>query len=204
MLPAPTVELVKAECDAFDRESFLDEDALGQLRASFPRNTDTAHVLLKVVVLNKLYSTRIKDIDVRPLAIHIAGLGIDPFIAQGSPHAVDLITNCPKMRRYYCFATKFCSWHNPTAYPIYDGNVDKCLWLYMKQDRFEKFHHEDLISYDKFLAVVTAFRSFYSLPPLITFKQLDKFLWRLGEKSLKEASWHFLRVDNPNGFGVVL
>lgn len=192
MLPAPTVELVKAECDAFDRECSLEEDALRQLRANFPRNTDTPHVLLKVVVLNKLYNAQIRDIDVRPLAIHIAGLGIDPLIAQGSPDAVELITNCPKMRKYYSFATKFCSWHNPAAYPIYDGNVDECLWLYMKQYRFTKFCRQDLRSYDKFLAVVTAFRNFlYSLDPSLdplTFRQLDKFLWHLGEKSLKEAN----------------
>ncbi|HEX7422960.1 MAG TPA: hypothetical protein VF311_03600, partial [Terriglobales bacterium] len=59
-----------------------------------------------------------------PIARHIAGLCIDPIIAQGASRAVGLITNCDGLRKYFSFATKFCSWHNPAAYPIYDGNVE--------------------------------------------------------------------------------
>ena len=183
MLPRPTVERIKAECHEFDQEYRLVEEALDQLRTQFPRNTDIPHVLLKVLVLNKLYSTRINDIDVEPLAHHIAGLGVDPLLAKGSPHAVDLIADCPGLRRYFSFATKFCSWHNPSAYPIYDRNVDECLWSYKKQDRFAKFHRQDLGYYEKVVETVTAFSSFYVLNSL-TFKQLDKFLWRLGDQIL--------------------
>jgi hypothetical protein len=61
LLPTPTLELVKAECAAFDQECQLTEEALENLRVQFPRNTDISHVLLKVLVLNKLYSTRIND-----------------------------------------------------------------------------------------------------------------------------------------------
>jgi hypothetical protein len=118
VLPVPTVELAKAECDEFDRENFLAETALGELLAQFPRNTDTSHVLLKVLVLNKLYSTRIRDIDVDPLARHIGSLGVDRRLSEGSVQAVDLIADCPTLKRYYSFATKFCSWHNPDAYPF--------------------------------------------------------------------------------------
>ena len=154
------------------------------LRAKFPQNTETSHVLLKVLVLNKLYTTRIRDIEVEPLACHIAGLGIDPLLDHGSLHAVDLITNCPDLRKCYSFATKFCSWHNPMAYPIYDGNVDECLWSYKKQDTFATFHRQDLVCYEKLVATISAFSKHYGLSSL-TFKQLDKFLWRLGDQILK-------------------
>ena len=184
MLPAPTVEIVKAECDAFDDENKLTEESLRQLRAQFPKNTDVPHVLLKVLVLNKLYSTRVNDVDVEPLARHIARLGIDSIITQGSLNAVDLITACPNVRRYYSFATKYCSWHNPTAYPIYDRYVDECLWSYKKQDHFATFHRQDLWYYGKLVEMVIAFRSHYGLDSL-TFKQLDKFLWRSGERILR-------------------
>jgi hypothetical protein len=127
---------------------------------------------------------RPEEIDVEPLASHIAGLGIDPILAEGSPHAVDLITNCPNLRKYFSFATKFCSWHNPTAYPIYDGNVDECLWSYKKQDQFAKFYRQDLVCYEKLLGTVTAFRNGYGLNSL-TFKRLDKFLWRSGGRILR-------------------
>ncbi len=179
-LPTPTVGLVHAECVEFDHENRLTEDALRQLWEHFPQNIEPHHVLLKVLVLNKLYSTRIRDIEVERMAGHIADLHLDPLLAHGSPGAVDLITNCGKLRKHFSFATKFCSWHNPTVYPIYDSRVDECLWSYKKQAQFANFYRKDFKSYEKFLAVVTAFRNFYGHESL-TFRQLDKFLWRMGE-----------------------
>jgi hypothetical protein len=185
VLPRPTVELVEAECKAFDLENWLAEEALGQLRAQFPLNTDIRHVLLKVLVLNKLYGTMIRDIEVETVAKHIVGLGIDPLLAQGSLQAVTLITDCPNVRQYLSFASKFCSWHNPTAYPIYDGNVRECLSLYQKQDSFAQFRNkEDLYYYQKLFDAVLAFSSHYGLNSL-TFKQLDKFMYRVGGQILK-------------------
>jgi hypothetical protein len=83
MLATPTVELVKAKGDEFDSDpsTQLGEAALGQLRAQFPRNTETPHVLLKVLALNRLYRAGVLDIDVEILARHIAGLGI---VASGA------------------------------------------------------------------------------------------------------------------------
>jgi hypothetical protein len=185
VLPRPTVLLVEAECKAFDLENWLAEEALGQLRAQFPLNTDIRHVLLKVLVLNKLYGTMIPDIEVETVAKHIVGLGIDPLLAQGSLQAVTLITDCPNVRQYLSFASKFCSWHNPTAYPIYDGNVRECLSSYQKQDSFAQFRNkEDLYYYQKLFDAVLAFSSHYGLNSL-TFKQLDKFMYRVGGQILK-------------------
>ena len=185
MLPRPTVELVEAECKAFDLENWLAEEALGQLRAQFPLNTDIRHALLKVLVLNKLYGTMIRDIEVETVAKHIVGLGIDPLLAQGSLQAVTLITDCPNVRQYLSFASKFCSWHNPIAYPIYDGNVRECLSSYQKQDPFAQFRNkEDLYYYQKLFDAVLAFSSHYGLNSL-TFKQLDKFMYRVGGQILK-------------------
>lgn len=189
-LPVPTVELVKAECSAFDEENRLAEDALGLLRAQFPRNTDIRHVLLKVLVLNKLYAARVRDIDVEPVATHIVGLAadkhLDQLLDQGSLDAVFLITACPNLREYLAFASKFCSWHNPEAYPIYDGNVRECLWSYGEQDRFAKFRKNDLWYYRRLVDIVKAFRNYYELTSL-SLKQLDKFLWRSGDRILRDC-----------------
>jgi hypothetical protein len=97
----------------------LDEEALRELWERFPKNSRVAHVLLKVVVLNELYKPRVRAIDLKPLASHIAGLGIDGLLAVGSPNAADLIMRCPAVTsQYFSFASKYCSWHNPAAYPI--------------------------------------------------------------------------------------
>jgi len=187
MPPIPTIDRVQAECNAFDDDPFtkLGEQALLQLREQFPRNVDASHVLLKILALNQLYSTRINYVDVVPLARHIAGLGIDSLLDQGSPRAVDLIFVCPPLPKYYSFATKFCSLHNPSAFPIYDHYVDECLWLYKKQDGFSAFDHQDLWIYEKFVDIVAAFRNRYELTRF-TFRDIDKFLWLTGERILRE------------------
>src|SRR5437763_16044859 len=97
LLATPTVELVKVLCDEFDTNAEMTEKALGQLWAQFPRNAEASHVLLKVVALNKLYSTRVLDIYREILARHIAGLGLDPLLADRSLIAVDRIAQCGKL-----------------------------------------------------------------------------------------------------------
>lgn len=95
------------------------KDALSVLVRHFPRNVELPHVLLKVVALNKLYSTNI--LDVETVARPITGLRIDAPLSGGSSQAVDLIASvriAGKVRYNLSFATKYCSWHNPTAYPI--------------------------------------------------------------------------------------
>jgi hypothetical protein len=188
VLPRPTVELVEEECKAFDLENWLAEGALGQLREQFPLNTEVRHVLLKVLVLNKLYGTMIRDIDVETVARHIVGLAndqhLDQLLDQGSLEAVFLVAGCPKVREYLSFASKFSSWHNPKAYPIYDGNVRECLWAYGRQDRFAKFRNEDLWYYRKLVDTVVAFSNHYGLNSL-TFKKLDKFMYRSGGRIIK-------------------
>jgi hypothetical protein len=112
-------------------------------------------------------------------------LGVDAPLAHGTHNIVDRIADIPNLRKCYSFATKFCSWHNPTGFPLYDGYVDECLWSYKKQAEqemqlpFAKFRRQDLLNYEKLVVIISAFRSHYKLDSL-TFKQLDKFLWRSG------------------------
>ena len=193
VLPRPTVELVKAEGNAFEQENRLTEGALAQLRAQFPRNTDIRHVLLKVVALNKLYSAMVRDIDVEVVAKHIVQLAndnhLDQLLDQGCLDAVFLICDCPGLKDYVSFASKFCIWHNPDAYPIYDGNVRACLSAYGKQDGFAKFRQEDLYYYKKLVEIVRAFRNYYELS-CFNFKELDKFMYRSGGQILKSRKGH--------------
>jgi hypothetical protein len=195
LLPYPTFEVVKKECDAFNSENSFGEDALAKLWAEFPLNVDPAHVLLKTVVLNDRYSAGVRWVDVEPLAVHIAGINIDPLLKEASTRALDLITDCPNLQEYSSFASKFCSWHNPTAYPISDRYIKECLWAYKKQipqspkkqnpnGPFAKFKRDDLEYYEKLVAMVTAFRNHYELTSF-NFKELDKFLWRLGKRIVK-------------------
>jgi hypothetical protein len=186
VLRRPTVDLVTAACDEFDRKNEIIERALKVLFNQFHSNSDLSHVLLKVVVLNRLYSTQILAVMDVAWHIHRNAQDIDPALTAGSPQIVDKIARVTigisgKERRNLSFATKYCSWHNPESYPIWDSRVDKYLWTLQKQDHFAPFFkaNADLWDYPKFCEVIIAFRDFYSLGS-VTFKNTDKFLWSEG------------------------
>ena len=172
VLTTPTEERVKTACMKFDQDQdvLLVEQSLKELFDQFPGNNDLPHVLLKVVALNRLYSTQIFAVVDVARHIHRNAQAIDAALAAGSPGIVETIakvtvTVSGKERNNYSFATKYCSWHNPASYPIYDSRVDRYLWKLQKQDRFATFFltNADLWDYAKFRDVTMAFRDFYGL-----------------------------------------
>lgn len=181
-LERPTKQLVERYVLKFKKRFASPENAIQLLCEKFPDNESFESVLLKSIVINTLYATRI--IDIRSVAEHIAPLNIDEDIRNGVPEIVDTIAKMTikgKPRNNYSFATKYCSFHNPTAYPIYDNFVDCLLWEYRKQDHFARFYRKDLKSYKKFKQVLDEFRSFYGLED-VSLKALDNFLWGYGQE----------------------
>jgi len=57
----PNQSSVTAACKRFDEENAVVEQALAELFRQYPTNDNEAHVLLKVVALNRLYSTNILE-----------------------------------------------------------------------------------------------------------------------------------------------
>lgn len=180
-LPYPTEDLVRAYIQQFDETQTVVELALAKLFQLYPENTALEEVLLKVIVLNYLYRTAIWAI--YKVAENIVSLDIDPLIREGQSEAVDLIAHIrlgDKTRNNYSFATKYCAWHNPSAYPIYDGFVAQMLWAYSRQDKFDTFLRQDLWKYDLFKRIIENFQTFYNLTAY-EFKDIDKFLWLAGK-----------------------
>ena len=178
----PTPELVRAACQQFDNEDALVEGTLTELFEQYPRNDDPRHVLLKVVAVNSLYHTMI--FSVRTVAEHIYAnhAEIDRILAAGSPEIIDVIAKIKvngKLFNFLSFASKYASWHNPSAYPIYDSHVDEYLWKLQKQNNFASFLHPDLWSYPRFVKILNEFRSFHKLQAF-SFKEIDKFLFLEG------------------------
>jgi hypothetical protein len=185
----PSAGLVLEACERFDRENQVVEKALTELFEQYPLNRDPSHILLKVVVLNRLYSTGILAVSEMAQHIHEIGACTDLELEAGSPEIVDRIAQINiqgKKFFFYSFATKYCSWHRPDLYPIWDSRVDKYLWSIKKQgllgsNKLVKRH--DLWSYRAFRDVMIAFRDEFDLNSF-SFKQIDKFLWAEGEKML--------------------
>lgn len=180
ILPTPCqyeVEKYLNSWKALDNYS-LQEAALDKLFFILaPSNTCIEDILLKVSTLNDFYSTNI--FSVFPVANHILSLDIDTRLKQGDPTLVDAIKTVDG-RNHYSFATKYCSHHNPTEYPIYDSYVDKVLRYFRDAEGFCTFESDDLKQYDKFKKIILEFRTYYKLEHY-TLKEIDQYLWQMGK-----------------------
>lgn len=180
-LPKPCIAEVEKYLNTWaTMENYtLQEAALNKLFFNLaPNNACMEDVLLKASVLNDFYSTNIFSIF--PVAKHILSLNIDRRLRQGDPTLVDVI-KVVEGRSYYSFASKYCSHHNPLAYPIYDSYVDKVLRYFRDADGFCAFDNDDLKQYDRFKKIVLAFRAYYQLEHY-TLKEIDQYLWQLGKE----------------------
>ena len=181
-LPKPTLDAARKLIERFEADNKAVEHGLTELIQAFPSNSDLGHVLVKVAAINGLYATAIFGLF--PVAEVITGANIDPLLQTGDPQAVEKIAKvsyADKTRWNYSFATKYCSWHRPDMYPMFDSRVDFCLRSYQASDPFSKFKQEDLWNYEKFRTIIKAFQSHYGLGEL-SFKQLDEFLYQLGNE----------------------
>jgi len=195
VLADPTEEMVEAACKEFDQgDDVLIEGALTDLFRQHPDNGNHHQVLVKVLTLNELYSTRLHRYSPHPTIMEMAAhifrnhAEIDRALACGDSEAVEIIARrqAPGYRRCLSFASKYASWHKSELYPIYDSRVEKYVDTFLKsQPRFAEFFHtgEDDWKYAEFRRLISLFREAYGLTRF-TFKQLDKFLFLEGGKLL--------------------
>lgn len=200
----PTPSSVSDACERFDKENTVVERALAELFRQYPTNDDEAHVLLKVVALNRLYSTHILAVEDVARLIYEHRQEVDGALKADppSPEAVDKIVELTFRRmgkHFWVFATKYCSWHRPESYPIWDSRV----LLYLQSLKGSSFtlpdnwteypqfvdcggrtaagpwRPDNWTHYREFLALMNRFRDFYNLRSF-TFKEIDKFLFLSG------------------------
>lgn len=181
----PTALLVQKYIETIERNpQFSSEQrALSKLLAAFPVNQQLDDVIVKASAINSIYNTRIFAI--YEVAHHIWTLKIDTLLESNSSEIVDRISRVTiggKLRNNYSFATKYCSWHKPDAYPIYDSFVARVLLLYQRLDGFAHFTRmEELWNYSKFKETVEYFRTRYDLAGF-GFRQIDNFMWAYGQE----------------------
>jgi len=184
----PSADDIRQADAEFDSENKILEEALQELFRQYPRNTQPAQVLLKVTALNTLYSTQIPLYrasipTIFDVAEHIVTLGIDSDLERGDDGLVSRLAKtevlCKKVYFYYSFATKYCSWHNPNAYPIFDSRVYAYLCHLVNNDCLDRFSQNDLWDYPNFKKVIEKFQERNRLGEF-TFKDIDKFLYLQG------------------------
>ncbi|HAX91239.1 MAG TPA: hypothetical protein DCY07_03400 [Rhodospirillaceae bacterium] len=184
-LPIPSPSLVEKYLGQFEKlENYqFQERSLNLLFKQFcPKNDSIEHILLKVSALNDFYSTNI--FNVYAVAKHIHSQKVDERLdSQEFGLVNDIAKVCVNGRaiNFYSFASKYCSHHMPSTYPIYDSYVEKMLSAYEKRDGFGSFHREDFKDYGRFVEMVRKFRTFYGLTSF-SLKDIDLFLWLAGKE----------------------
>lgn len=161
----------------------LQEASLGLLFHSLcPENKKIEHVLLKVSALNDFYSTNI--FDTYSVAKHILKKDIDARLEANDYSLVNDIAKISikeKTKNFYSFASKYCSHHKPTSYPIFDSFVEKMMLHYKAADGFNGFDKGDLKNYERFIEIIKSFQRFYRLEKF-TLREIDIFLWLAGKE----------------------
>lgn len=184
-IPKPSVEQVDLYIKKWtELESYrLQEEALNKLFLELcPKNRELIDVLLKVSTLNNFYSTNI--FSVYPVAKQISSLDIDSRLEKGDltlVRDIQYVEISGIQKNFYSFATKYCSHHNPSDYPIYDSFVDEVLRYFKYRDNFTEFKSSDLKDYVKFRNILIDFSRFYGLDQY-SLKEIDKYIWQIGKE----------------------
>ena len=148
-----------------------------------PGNSEITDILLKASCLNDFYSTNIFAI--HSVAEHILSVkDLDKRLKSGDINLVSELEEVKigdNKRYFYSFATKYCSHHNPIAFPIYDSYVEKVLVYFNKVDKFSSFKIKDLKDYRKFKGILLDFQRYYKLERF-DLKEIDRYLWLLGKE----------------------
>lgn len=161
----------------------LYEDAVESVFLQFPRNNCTKEILIKVCILNRLYSTSIYDVN--GVANRIKNLDISGLIAKGDESVVGKIACCgPNGMYIYSFATKYCSFSSPQKYSMFDSRVYAMLMYYKKKCNFSEFCATDLYNYIKYKDVLGDFQKVFGLN--LPLRDLDKFMWKHGGDLIEE------------------
>lgn len=169
--------------DSFDNYTAQERSLWKLFTVTYPKNDDLNNILIKVCSLNTFYSTNIYS--PYKVASHIHRLGIDKYLDAEDLEIVNRIAQVQitniKAINFYSFATKYCSHHKPTVYPIYDYYVEKVLRYFRRLDKFSMFKNDDLMDYVKYKNILIQFCNYYSLAQF-NMKQIDKYLWQVGKQ----------------------
>ena len=132
-----------------------------------------------VNLLNAFYSTGI--LDVATVARHIVKQHVDTDIQNGNVAVIDKIARVKhngKCWNHFSFATKYCSFHQPQKFPIFDSFIAECFSQLSKNNYFQKKFPKNTIrnSYFEFKFFYDEFMTKQPALPQ-DYKEVDRYLW---------------------------
>jgi hypothetical protein len=176
----------------------IQEDLLQRLVKKYPDHKNKAAVETKVKLLNLFYSTGIQATN--KMSENILSIrDIDKRLSKGDKSLIPEIATLSfddKKRYNYSFATKYCAYHQPEKFPIYDSIVAmtfisffekgllpkyKCCSLKSKVEDTDTYtkaeFKEKLKGYDFFVDVYDYFMKLYDLKGYFTYREIDSYIW---------------------------
>ena len=149
-------------------------DAILKICQQYPNNHNLEEVLIKCAVIDNFSSTNVFDL--YKMADHIVAKNIDEKLGKGDYSLVKDIAKVEiggKERNFYSFATKYCHYHKPDDFAIYDSYVAKVLCAFLDKKENE------LRVYNNYIKALNDFSQRYNLDKY-KYDDLDKYLWCLG------------------------
>lgn len=191
----------------------VSDRAIRMVMDAMPKNTTLPEVVAKVSVIKTLYATPIYDVySICERIVHVPTF--DLLLERGDLEAVKIVRSGHGIRMkktnkeldFYSFATKYCSFHNPREYPIYDNLVADLLWTLNKEHKWtHNLYKYSLLDYGQFKTLLDTCAQFYSLG-VESYKTLDqglwifaKYKWLLSNKPrAKDDEWLLGEVEKLN------
>lgn len=174
----------------------IQEDLLQTLLKNYPNHKNKSAVETKVKLLNLFYSTGIQATNM--MASNILSIkNIDELLKEGDFGLVAKIANLRinnNTARYnYSFATKYCAYHEPKKFPIYDSIVAMTFISFFEKGLLPKYKYsrrkvsesnvftknefaEKLKDYEFFVEIYQYFMKLYDLEDF-TYREIDAYIW---------------------------
>lgn len=152
------------------------------------KNDSIEDIYIKVATLNDVYDINLTEI--YRVAKYIEDLDVDNRLKVGD---ITLVMDICKVKKgkvaknCFSFATKFCGYHKPQEYPMYDEYVEEVLKYFRDKDNFCKFEDDDLRDYVKYKGIIIDFRKFYDIEKY-DYKKLILYMRQLGKEFFSEKS----------------
>ena len=158
-----TDSLIKEYIVKFEGKYGNDDEAISQLVNKHNMNDEPELVFAKVCAINLLYATRIRKDQIVKVAKHIYenNATIDKCLKNGDIEAFNCIRNTPEgVHNVPVFASKYCHFHNPKCFPIFDS-YSRAALATLNKNADEKFYKEvsveALSDYDIYKECINAF-----------------------------------------------
>jgi hypothetical protein len=184
----PIEDIIKPYFETFKGQEgyFVDDTRTWNFFRANTENTKVQDILLKIREVRDDELTELEGEDA--MAQHILNLKIDDALESSDKQVVmDIaqITYRGEPRNFYAFASRFCCYHYPAVYPIYNPTIDQVLRVYYKRTRATVLPENLLTDYPSFSNLMEEYKDNFHLP-LRHYWELDKFIWAYGQLIIDE------------------